>query len=43
MDASVNVGPAGGRSCHSDVTIEETGDGVRVTSRTGSAQRFVEN
>ena len=28
-----------------DVTIvrDETGDGVRVTSRTGSARRFVEN
>ena len=28
-----------------DVTIvrDETGDGVRGTSRTGSAQRFVEN
>ncbi len=28
-----------------DVTIvrDETGDGVRVTSRTGRAQRFVEN
>ena len=28
-----------------DVTIvrDETGDGVRVTSRTGSSQRFMEN
>ena len=36
---------AGGCRCHSVVTIvrDETGDGVRVTSRTGSAQRFVEN
>ena len=30
---------------HRDVTIvrDETGDGVRMTSRTGSAQRFVKN
>ena len=36
---------AGGRRNHTDVTIvrDETGDGVRVTSCTGSAQRFVEN
>ena len=36
---------AGGRRCHSDVTIvrDETGNGVRLTSRTGSAQWFVEN
>ena len=36
---------AGGWRCHSDVTIvrDETGDGARVTERTGSAQRFVEN
>ena len=36
---------AGGRRCHSDVTKvrDETGDGVRVTSRTGSVQRFMEN
>ena len=36
---------AGGRRRHSDVTIvlDETGDGVQVTSRTGSVQRFVKN
>ena len=34
----------GGWRCHSDVTIlrDKTGAGVRVTSHTGSAQRFVE-
>ena len=34
-----------GWRCYPDVTIvrDKTGDGVRVTSRTGSAQRFVEN
>ena len=46
LDAGVNAG-ARGRTKVSlrDVTIarDETGDGVRVTSRTGSAQRFVEN
>ena len=33
---------AGGRRCHSDVTIvrDETGDGVRVTSRTGGLWRI---
>ena len=33
----------GGWRCHSDVTIlrDKTGDGVRVTSRTESARRFV--
>ena len=33
----------GGWRCHSDVTIhrDKTGDKVRVTSRTGSARRFV--
>ena len=46
IDAGVNAG-AHGRTKVSlrDVTIvrDETGDEVRVTSRTGSAQRFVEN
>ena len=46
IDAGVNAS-AGGRTKMSlrDVTIvrDETGDGVRVMSRTGSPQRFVEN
>ena len=46
IDAGVNAG-AGGRTKVSlrDVTIvrDETGDGVRVTSHTGSEQRFVED
>ena len=44
LDAGGNAGACTERTFHSDVTIlrDKTGDRVRVTSHTGSAQRFVE-